>query len=278
MSLNGGYYNMGILKDMKKLYPDLMKQSDKFRKIPLQNYLRLPDVENNVDSQRRLKFLRQFYAFVFTSGLIQNVAIQWVQTSLTVKELKEQIDENIPDEEKRTYRWYNGKIAYDNKKIRDYFQDEGMIEKVQRYAPDHSSKGYDLSKYETELKNAQAKLQPKSVVLKDCVLDLKQSNYCKIIGDAEFEAVLQLIRLYSERSIKLIQESIPTNIKGYLNYIQSVQAQNLSDEDNKRYNRLTKTLEQADINSLPGFSLILKSTVDSVESDVGIDMSTFKES
>ena len=34
------------------------------------------------------------------------------------------------EKDRRTYRWYNGKLAYDNKKIREYFKDESMIEKV----------------------------------------------------------------------------------------------------------------------------------------------------
>ena len=267
---------MGILKDMKKLYPDIMRQRDKFRKVPLQNYLRLADLEINNDSQSRLKFLRQFYAFVFTSGIIQDIGIQWVQQSLTVKELKSQIEENIMEKDRRTYRWYNGKLAYDNKKIREYFKDESMIEKVQRYQPDHVSKGYDLSKYEDELKNAQLKLQPKTDMLKDCVIDLRQQNYCKQISDAEFDAAIKIMSIYSNNTIKAIQESIPSNIKGYINYIQNIKSQNLSTDDTRRYDRIVKAINEIDNNSLLSYSRILKEAIKAIENNTDIDINTFK--
>lgn len=264
---------------MKKVYPDLMKQTDKFRKTPEQAYLRLPDLNNNEDSQRRLEFLRKFFAFQFTSGIIQDVQVKWIQCTQTVKELQEQLEDGIPEDKKHTYRWYNGKIAYDHKKLRQYFSDQSMIEKVQRYLPNSTKNSYSLDVYESELKQAQGSLQPKTMILRNNVIDLKQEKNNRLLSDVEFNALVEVIKPYSLAAINKIQSSIPDDVKAYINYICFTNNAQLKDIDKERYDILKDMLSGNNLNEIPDFCDILnikKSQAPASELELEIDLDTFK--
>lgn len=268
---------LSIIKDMKKVYPDLMKSIDKFRKTPEQNYLRLPDLENNEVSQRRLNFLRRFFAFQFTSGIMQNIAIQWVQCTLTVKDLQEQIEFNLPDDQKHPYRWYNGKIAYDHKKLREYFQDQSMIEKVSRYLPDSFKNEYDLALYEQELTRAQESFQPRAMILNDIMLDLQTQKQNRVLSDNEFDAVVETIKPYSKAVMKKIQDSIPDNVKAYLLYLCQGQNTQLNDTDRKRYEVIKKVIQGEQETGIQDYSDMLQiQEAQLTDDDFDIDLSTFQ--
>lgn len=227
---------------MKKAYPDLMRQPSKFKKQPGNLYIRLPDIENDEENRARLDFLRRLYAFMFTQGIIQNVQIAWVQSNGTVKDVKNTLEENVELQEIKPYTWYNGKIAYDNKKIKKFFKDANMVENVAKYRQNNTKHQYSLNAYIKELEEAQQSMHPKATILRGCLIDLKTASKETDLSDIEFTAALETIKPYSQAAIKLAQESIPDRVKGYLNHICQANDGQLSEKDRERYRLLTEIL------------------------------------
>lgn len=252
-----------------------MNQSDKFKKIPDSNYVRLPNLEYDETSKERLLFLRKFIAFVFTSGIIQEVQIRYIQFNGTLEELKNDIDSEQDVQEHKTLHWYRGKMAYDNKRLRNFFTDSDMVEKVARFMPDNSKQPYSLSQYFDELQNAQRKFQPKQMILSQQVIDLRTKKVEKDIQDNEFDAVISVLKPYSRVIIEKVGESIPDKVKAYLNYLCLTSNTLLSEKDLERYEILRKVVSGDDIEDTMFYSDILNSSQE--DTDFEIDLDTFKE-
>lgn len=269
---------MSIVKDMKQVYPDLMSQIDKFKQVPTSGYLRLPDIQGNQTSKERLEFLRRMFTFVFTSGIIQNVTIKYIQSPGTLGDVVEDIEQDYYEEDCRQMQYYRGKMQYDNKKLRTYFRDQDMVERVQRFEPYNTRKPYDLDIYKKELDTAIQDFKTNDSLIDNCIIDLQSDSVRGSVQDKEFDTFLKLLRPYSKRAVDNVNNSIPDKLKGYIQYLCNGNKGSLSDIDNKRYNMLKSLLLDDEIPKECDFNILLREDQDNDEQnlDFEIDMSTYK--
>lgn len=260
---------MSIIKDLKKTYPDLMNSTTKFKKNPGQVYLRLPDIENNETSKQRLTLLRKIFAFMLTSGLLSDISINYITTSLTIEGLKDYL-ENEKDFDEKPVGFYTGKIGYDIKKVRKVFPDDKMIENIARFDPDNSKRPYDMSVYADNLDAAIFKFSPRTSSLTRTPLSLVTEGVCREISDEEFKAYIKVMKMYSKIAVEVMNNSIPDNIKGYVKYLGQTRESVLTAKDRNRLKVLDDIMTGKDAENLATFGSILSEIKNNQEDQIDI--------
>lgn len=260
---------MSIIKDLKKAYPDLMNSTTKFKKIPGHVYVRLPDLESNETSKQRLALLRKIFAFMLTSGLLTDISVNYITTSLTIEGLKNYLETEKNYDEK-PFGFYTGKIGYDIKKVRQVFPDDKMIENIARFDPDNSKRPYDMDIYIDNLDEAIFKYSPRTNSLMKTPLNLAAESVNREISDDEFKAYIRVMQMYSKVAFDIMNNSIPDNIKGYIRYLGQTRESAMTEKDRDRLSMLNDIMTGKNVDGIDTFESILTKIKDGQSGQIDI--------
>ena len=194
-----------ILRYTRFVYQSFAKERGKYKLASLNRLSGKPL------SDREIEFLRRYIEFVAESVVSDTTRVYLNAVEDRPSEIVARYNSDKDEWKRITAKQMTNHIYYDTQKLLKLFPDD-MLTKV-------LSKKGNLDIYEAMLENAIDQKLGKSPMHQACVLKLP-TNVCEERpSEDEIDRFFQLYLPYTKKIIKVVEDDIPVNVVGYMNYL-----------------------------------------------------------
>lgn len=188
----------------------------------------------NLDT-KHIDFLKKYIHFVMNSKVVSDTTKVYIRSAgSSVAGVFKTYNMGMPEPEQVNIKTAQAKIDYDRKKLLKYFP-EDMLAKVIYYGT------ADMKDYEKRLNLAISQYGSKNKLLDNLLLKIPKAAIQDTLSDEEFNDFISIIAPYSRRHMQYIENNLPINAAGYINYLLSTP--NLAGEQLARQKILKELLE-----------------------------------
>lgn len=216
-----------LLLSTRDVIHDLMDKEGNLYPTPRARILRL-----NLDKEK-IKFLLDYISFLMNTKVVCDVTKMYLLQTGSLPEIVREYNAGMPEEKQINSNTAQSKVYYDKNKLEKLFEQD-MIQKLLH-------QNCDTTPYDKLLALAINRYTRKNKLLGNLVLKLPQNLFNETLSDQEFNEVFGIIAPYCKKQITFIQENLPTEGVGYINYLMS--AQELKGVDKERFERLQLILQ-----------------------------------
>jgi hypothetical protein len=189
--------------------------------------------KRNLD-KRRIEFLKKYVSLLLDTKIISDTTKLYLFGTGSLRMIILSYNRNLPENEQINFNTAQSKVNYDKRKLESFFPDD-MLSKVIFY------KDANIGQYEKQLALALSKYAMKNKLMDNLALKLPPNLLNDTLSDQQFDEIFRDIAPYCKNQMKYIQENLPSEGVGYINYLMSQQG--LQGVDKKRFERLRMILE-----------------------------------
>lgn len=194
-----------IIRYTKEVYKSFKEDNGRF-KIDASSMIakrKLGDKANN--------FLADYITFVMKSNVISEVTKTYIE-SIETKVSDVVIVYNLNNQYKQiTAKQMHNHLYYDEKRLCNLFAEDMIMNIIYKKA--------DISLYETMLVSAKSKKANKSLLAKQCVLELPTVISNEVPTEEETDNFFMIYTPYARKIAEEIIKQLPTSVIGYINYL-----------------------------------------------------------
>lgn len=192
--------------------------------------------KRNLD-KRREEFLKRYVTLIMSTKIVSETTKIYIRSSLpSVASVINHHNQFVSENETINIKTAQSKIDYDTKKLLRFFPDN-MLNQVL------SNRSCNIVDYEKRLNLAIAEYGKKNKLLDNLLLRLPKVNVQDSLEEEEFKQFLNMIAPYFRKHIKYLEENLPAEGVGYLQYLMSTPETELTGINKERYGLLKLMLE-----------------------------------
>jgi len=191
--------------------------------------------KRNLDKKRD-DFLKKYITLIMGTKIVSGTTKIYIKSTLpSVASVIASHNQTLDEDEHINIKTAQSKVDYDTRKLLRYFPDN-MITQVL------SNSACDLGGYEKSYNHAVADYT-KNKMLDNLKLRLPRTEIQDSLDEDTFERFIGMLAPYFVKHIKYLEDNLPANAVGYMQYLLSTPTQQLSGEHKKRYQILRDYLE-----------------------------------
>lgn len=194
-----------ILRYTKEVYKSFKEDNGRY-KLDSSSMLAKRKLGDKTNS-----FLADYVEFVMNSNIISDVTKAYIESIETkVSDVVAAYNLNNPYKQITSKQLHNH-LYYDEKRLCNLFSDDMIMNIIYKKA--------DISLYETMLASAKSKKANKSLLAKQCVLELPTLICNEVPSKEDTDSFFVLYTPYARKIAQAMIESLPANVIGYFNYL-----------------------------------------------------------